>query len=135
MNLPKKTERDSQTQKMSLWLPGRRDSKGDWEGHIIYTLLYSKWIPNMDLCICASLDGRGVWGRMDTCICMAKSPHCSPETTTTLLIGYTPIQNKKFKVWEKINTREAQSGRRLLGTNGGSLWLWCCLAQPGALGP
>ena len=103
MNLPKKTERDSQTQKMSLWLPGRRDSKGDWEGHIIYTLLYSKWIPNMDLCICASLDGRGVWGRMDTCICMAKSPHCSPETTTTLLIGYTPIQNKKFKVWEKIN--------------------------------
>ena len=22
-----------------------------------------------------------------------------------------------------------------LGTNGGSLWLWCCLAQPGALGP
>ena len=31
--------------------------------------------------------------------------------------------------------REAQSGRRLLGTNGGSLWLWCCLPQPGALGP
>ena len=26
-------------------------------------------------------------------------------------------------------------GRRLLGTNGGSLWLWCCLPQPGALGP
>ena len=23
-------------------------------------------------------------------------------------------------------SREAQSGRRLLGTNGGSLWLWCC---------
>ena len=28
-----------------------------------------------------------------------------------------------------------QSDRRLLGTNGGSLWLWCCLPQPGALGP
>ena len=28
-----------------------------------------------------------------------------------------------------------ESGRRFLGTNGGSLWLWCCLAQPGALGP
>ena len=26
---------------------------------------------------------------------------CSPETTTTLLIGYTPIQNKKFKVFKK----------------------------------
>ena len=24
-------------------------------------------------------------------------------------------------------------GTRLLGTNGGSLWLWCCLPQPGAL--
>ena len=33
------------------------------------------------------------------------------------------------------SSREAQSGRRLLGTNGGSLWLWWCLAQPGALGP
>ena len=22
-----------------------------------------------------------------------------------------------------------------MGTNGGSLWLWCCLPQPGALGP
>ena len=32
-------------------------------------------------------------------------------------------------------SREAQSGRRLLGTNGGSLWLSCCLPQPGALGP
>ena len=24
---------------------------------------------------------------------------------------------------------------RFLGTNGGALWLWCCLAQPGAVGP
>ena len=34
---------------------------------------------------------------MDTCVCMAESLHCSPETTKTLFIGYTPIQNKKFK--------------------------------------
>ena len=33
----------------------------------------------------------GVWGRMDTCVCVAESPHCPPETTTALLIGYTPI--------------------------------------------
>ena len=38
-----------------------------------------------------------VWGRMDTCICMTESLCCSPETTTTLLIGYTPIQNKSLK--------------------------------------
>ena len=41
------------------------------------------------------------WGRMDICICMAESLCCSPETTTTLLIGYIPIKNKKFKVWEE----------------------------------
>ena len=41
----------------------------------------------------ASLDGRGVWWRMDTYIRMAKSLTCSPETITTFLIGYTPIQN------------------------------------------
>ena len=45
---------------------------------------------------CGSLDGRGVWGRMDTCICMAESLCCPPETITILLIGYTSIQNKKF---------------------------------------
>ena len=50
----------------------------------------------------ASLEGSGLWGRMGICICMAESLCYSPETTKTLLIGYTPIQNKKFKVWEKI---------------------------------
>lgn len=33
---------------------------------------------------------------MDVCICMAGSLHCLPETITTLLVGYTPIQNKKL---------------------------------------
>ena len=69
-------------------------------GKVMYTLLYLKWITNRDLLdstwnsaeCCASLDGRGVGGWMDACICMAKTLHCSPETTT-LLIGYTTIQN------------------------------------------
>ena len=51
--------------------------------------------------LCASLDGRGIWGRINTCICMAESLCCSPETTTTLSIGYSPVQNafgiKKIK--------------------------------------
>ena len=34
---------------------------------------------------------------MDTCICMAESLHCSRETITSLLIDYTPVQNKKLK--------------------------------------
>ena len=48
---------------------------------------------------------------MGTCTCMAESLHCSPETTTTLLTGYTPIQNG-FGI-KKINTnkknKEAQN--------------------------
>ena len=30
------------------------------------------------------------------CICIAKSLHCPSEAITTLLISYTPIQNKEF---------------------------------------
>ena len=47
--------------------------------------------------LCGSLVGRGVQGRTDACICMAESLGCSPETITTLLVGYAPIQNKELK--------------------------------------
>ena len=40
---------------------------------------------------CGSLDGRGVWGRWDICVCMVESLCCPPEMITTLLINYTPI--------------------------------------------
>ena len=54
----------------------------------------------MELCsmLCGSLDGRGIWRRMDTCICMAESLHCSPETIIILLIGYTPKTNN-YGLW------------------------------------
>ena len=58
-------------------------------------LLCSTW--NSAPCYVAAWTGRGVWGRTDTCLCLAESLHCSPETITTLLISYTPIQNKKLK--------------------------------------
>ena len=70
------------------------------------TLLYLKCITNKDLlysiwdydqCSVAGWMGRGVWGRMDTCICMTESLHCSSENITALLISYTPTQNKKLK--------------------------------------
>ena len=52
----------------------------------------------MELCsmLCGNLDGRGVWGRTDTSMCMAEPLGCSPETVTALLTSSTPIQNKKF---------------------------------------
>ena len=46
--------------------------------------------------LCGSLDGRGLWERMDTCVSIAEALHCSPESIT-LLMGYSPTQNKKFK--------------------------------------
>ena len=49
------------------------------------TLLSVMWQPGW----------RGVWGRMAACLCMAESFHCSPEAIMSLLIGYTPTQNKK----------------------------------------
>ena len=44
---------------------------------------------HMELCsvICGSLDGRGVWGRMDTCVCMTESLCCSYETIKTLFVN------------------------------------------------
>ena len=60
-------------------------------GMDMYTLLYLKWIISKDLLyrtgmLWDSLDGKGVWGRMDTCTHMAGSLCRSPETITTLLI-------------------------------------------------
>ena len=43
------------------------------------------------LLLCGSLDGRGIWRRMDKCICLTESLRGPPEIITTLLIGYTPI--------------------------------------------
>ena len=33
---------------------------------------------------------------MGTCICMAESFHCSPETVIVLLVSFTAVENKKF---------------------------------------
>ena len=51
------------------------------------TLCNAMWQPQRE----------GNLGGMDTCMCMSESLHCQPETVTTLLIGSTPIQNKKLK--------------------------------------
>ena len=71
----------------------------------MYTLLYLKRINNKDLpystrnsaqCYVAAWRREGFEGRMDLHVCMAESLHCLPENFTTLLIGYTPVKNKKF---------------------------------------
>ena len=88
---------------MNSWFSGGWDSYGFGEDYV-HTAIFKMDNPqkpiakHMELCsmLCGSLDERQVWGRMDTCICMTESLHCSPET-----ISYTPIQNKKVKVKKK----------------------------------
>ena len=52
-------------------------------------------------CFYGSLDKKRVWRRLDICICMTKPLSCPPETITSLLIGYTPAQNRKLKKKKK----------------------------------
>ena len=75
----------------------------------MYTLLYLKWITNRDIPIpipvtnvkhiefcsvlCGSLDGWGVWGRMDPCVFMAESLCCLPETIT-LFVNWLYLNTK-----------------------------------------
>ena len=47
------------------------------------------------------LDMTEVTEHARTCVCGAESPPCSPESTTILLISYTTIQKRKFKIWKK----------------------------------
>ena len=43
------------------------------------------------------LDGRGLWGSMDICVCVAESLCCPPETVTTLSTGCIQYKIKTFK--------------------------------------
>ena len=71
---------------------------------------YVKWVNNKaPLCstgnsiqCCVAAWVRGELGRTDTCLCMAESLCCPHETITTLLFGFTPIQNKKFEKQEPV---------------------------------
>lgn len=72
-------------------------------------MLYSKWVTNKDLlysaensthCYVPAWMGGGfegewthVYGCMYGCVCIC----CPLETATTLLMGYTSVQNKKLK--------------------------------------
>ena len=88
-----KIERDSQ--KKNLWLLGEGIVRVVWEDYVHIVIFkmdnqQGPTIQHMELysMLCASLDGRGVWGRMDACICMAESLCCLPESITTLFVNW-----------------------------------------------
>ena len=69
--------------------------------------------------LCASLDGRGVWGRMDACLCMAGSLCCSPGTITTLLIGYVKGSESCLVMSNSLQPHGIYSPWNSLGQNTG----------------
>ena len=75
-------------------------------GKVMHTLQHLKWMTNKDLlystwksvqCYGSAFMGGWLEEQMDTGTGMTESLYCSPETITTLLISYTPIQNKSLK--------------------------------------
>ena len=76
----------------------RKGELGSRDGHVHTAILKTDHqqgtaVEHRELCsmLRGSLDGRGARERMDTCVCMAESLCCPPETITTLLICYPPI--------------------------------------------
>ena len=67
-------------------------------------------IWHMELCsmLCGSLDGRGVWGRMDACVWMTGSLCCSPETIAILFVNRL-YSNTKLRAFKKINSVFSQA--------------------------
>ena len=63
-----------------------------------YFLLHNTVLVYMEFSsmLCGCLDSWGVCRRTDTCMCMAKSLYCPPETITAMLISYMLIKNKKL---------------------------------------
>ena len=59
------------------------------------------WPGSSADCYVAASMGREFGGER-ICVCVWLSPFAVHLKLTTLLTGYTPIQNKKFEVWKKI---------------------------------
>ena len=66
----------------------------------VFPILSRKKHTELCSVLCGSLDGGG-FEEEGICVRMAEFLHCPPETITTLLIGYIPIQNTKLKGGKK----------------------------------
>ena len=62
--------------------------------------------------LCSSQDGSGVSGRLDTCVCLAESPCCAPETLAALLIGYAAAATAAAKSLQSCPTLCVRLPRR-----------------------
>ena len=66
---------------------------------------------------------------------------CCPLSASQAALGGSPnaqgkpSQHIHLPLGGRTAPGKARSGRRFLGTNGATLWLWSCLPKPGAPGP
>ena len=97
------------------------------QGHTLWRMeLYSM--------LCGSLDGRGIYERMDTCACMAESLCCSPETITTFLINYVCRLSHFSCVWLFVTLRTVTlQAPLLMGFSGQEYWRALPCPPPGNL--
>ena len=80
-----KTERDSQIYRTNLWSQGAQDSQEGWDAHV-HTAIFKvdnqqgpivQHNGNSISCYVAAWIGVRFGGRVDPCVCMAESLHCS----------------------------------------------------------
>ena len=109
---------------------GGRDSQGVWDGrgHTAVFNMENQQGPvgqHRELCSVSrgSRGGRGVFGRMATCIWMAESLCCPLETMTRLLISYASLQNKKFNTGGNRGVfQEARKKERCVSVIATCIW-------------
>ena len=86
---------------------GGRDAEGVWDGQV-HTAVFKMW-PNTaplknagnsaQFCVAAWMGGESGGEGMHVYVWLRPfAAQRAPETTTTLLIGYTPLQNETFNL-------------------------------------
>ena len=96
---------DIEDELMLLGGNGGGERLGVWDWHV-HTAIFKidnqqgPAVQHRELCsiLCNNLNGKRIWKRIDTCVHITESLCCTPETNTTLLINYTPIDRKSTRL-------------------------------------
>ena len=91
MSLFKKQKQTHRYRKQTYGYQRRRGRLGVWDCHV-YTAMFKidnqqgPTLQHREFCsiFCKNLNGKRIWKRIDTCICITESLCCTPEINTTL---------------------------------------------------
>ena len=91
-----------------LWLLGEgggrgRESLGVWDGNVHIAIFKidnqrGSTTQHRERCskFCSNLNGKRIWKRTDTCVCITESLCCTPEMNT-FLVNHIPVWHKNLK--------------------------------------